>query len=585
MMIYSLSGVAADGHQHIHLIMEKKTTNLKLLFSPPLGLYLLLTVVIASFSACGPSTNPSKQEEAEMGRYGKAIDQAQKSGDFQQSLNLAKEFYEVSRQGHSKHFQTRAASIYAQLLINMGNANEAKPILDQAYNTAIQLNDDKLLRGLYNGLALYERRANSNEFAAIEYYIKALTNVPKEKKQFRFVVLNNLANSMASIHDTTSCYAKECYELSKELGGAYETNGMFHMASVFYNRGQYQQAKELLTKAYEVASPSMLPTIDELMVQVLIATRQFDEASRYADHAIALGDTCKNVQPIVRIGSSIPKAELLTEIGKYEESNKWLDKITADTTVLIPGQKSVIYNLYAINHEHLGHYKEAMEYSKKLNELTSAMADLDRVNIQKAKEVALDVAQKDAEIEKQKERASFNLKMLIGALLFCLVLLGLCVYIYVTYRKQHQLMKIIVDRAETHEKKQKEKQLQAGGRNAELFRRIQQLVEKEQLFKDTSLSRESLSDMLGTSHTYVSEAIKQVTGKSFPQYIGDLRQQEAERMLHDPTCDTSSLKMLYEKIGFASFSAFYKSFKKATGMSPSSYLQIIQEERVELKTA
>lgn len=91
--------------------------------------------------------------------------------------------------------------------------------------------------------------------------------------------------------------------------------------------------------------------------------------------------------------------------------------------------------------------------------------------------------------------------------------------------------------------------------------------------------------MLGTSHTYVSEAIKQVTGKSFPQYIGDLRQQEAERMLHDPTCDTSSLKMLYEKIGFASFSAFYKSFKKATGMSPSSYLQIIQEERVELKTA
>lgn len=548
-------------------------------------LLIFSAVVIAAFSACGSSSSPSKQEEAEMKNYQEAINQAQKSGDFQQSLNLAKQWYEDSRQGHSKHFQTRAASIYAQLLINMGKANEAKPILDQAFNTAIQLNDDKLLRGLYNGLALYERHANSNEFAAIEYYIKALTNVPKEKKQFRFVVLNNLANSMASIHDTTSCYAKECYELSKELGGAYETNGMFHMASVFYNRGQYQQAKELLTKAYKVASPSMLPTIDELMVQVLIATRQFEEASRYADHAIALSDTCKKIQPMVRIGSSIPKAELLTEIGKYEESNKWLDKITADTTVLIPGQKSVIYNLYAINHEHLGHYKEAMEYSKKLNELTSAMADLDRVNIQKAKEVALDVAQKDAEIDKQKERASFNLKMLIGALLFSLLLLGLCVYIYVTYRKQHQLMKIIVDRAEAHEKKQKEKQLQADGRNAELFRRIQQLVEKEQLFKDTSLSRESLSDMLGTSHTYVSEAIKQVTGKSFPQYIGDLRQQEAERMLHDPTCDTSSLKMLYAQIGFASFSAFYKSFKKATGMSPSSYLQIIQEERVELKTA
>lgn len=261
----------------------------------------------------------------------------------------------------------------------------------------------------------------------------------------------------------------------------------------------------------------------------------------------------------------------------------------ADTTDLTSDQKMNIIYFYSINHEHLRHYKEALEYRKHYNELTLAQANLDRMKIQKAKEVALDVAQKDAEIEKQKERASFNLKMLIAALLFSLLLLGLCVYIYVTYRKKHQLMKIIVDRAEAHEQKQKEKledkQQQAGERNAELFQRIQQLVETQQLFKDPSLSRESLSDMLSTNHTYVSEAVKQVTGKSFPQYIGDLRQQEAERMLHDQTCDISSLKMLYSQLGFASFSAFYKSFRKATGMSPSSYLQIIQEERLELKSA
>ena len=146
-------------------------------------------------------------------------------------------------------------------------------------------------------------------------------------------------------------------------------------------------------------------------------------------------------------------------------------------------------------------------------------------------------------------------------------------------------MKIVVDRAETHEKKQKEKQLQADERNTELFQRIQQLVENQQLFKDPGLSRESLSEMLSTNHTYVSEAVKQVTGKSFPQYISDLRQQEAERMLHDQTCDTSSLKVLYSQLGFASFSAFYKSFRKSTGMSPSSYLQIIQQERLELESA
>lgn len=553
-------------------------------------LLLLSAVVIASFSACGPFSNPSKPEKEEMERYEQVFVQAQENADFQRLLNLAKQYYEGSRKGHSEYFQTRAASTYGQVLTIMGKAKEAKPILDQALSTAIQLNNDSLQAELYNGLAMYETLANGNDFAAIEYYIKAMEKLPKDDKLIRMGLLSNITSSLTNVHDTTSCYAIESYELSKELEGSMEkTSGMLRMAEVFYNRKQFQQAKELLTKAYKVALPPMVSENDQLMVKVLIATRQFEEASRYADHAIAVADTCMEMQPAVRKGAPISKAGLLSEIGKYEESNRWLDKVMADTTDLTSGQKWEINHLYTINHEHLGHYKEAMEYGNQLNELTLAQANLDRMKIQKAKEVALDVAQKDAEIEKQKERASFNLKMLIGALLFSLLLLGLCIYIYVTYRKKHQLMKIIVDRAEAYEKKQKEKledkQQQAGERNAELFQRIQQLVETQQLFKDPGLSRESLSALLSTSHTYISEAVRQVTGKSFPQYIGDLRQQEAERMLHDPTCDTSSLKILYLQVGFTSSSAFYKSFKKATGMSPSSYLQIIQEERQELKTA
>lgn len=553
-------------------------------------LLIFSAVVIAAISACGPSSNPSEQEKAEMDRFEQAFIQAQENADFQRCLNLAKQLYEDSRQGHSEYFLIRAASTYGQVLTIMGKANEAKPILEQALSTAIQLNNDSLQAELYNGLAMYETLANSNDFAAIEYYIKAIEKLPKDDKLIRMPLLSNLTRSLTIVHDTTSCYAIESYELSKELEGSFEkTAGMLRMAEVYYNRQQFQKARKLLTKAYEVAPLSMISEIDMLMVKILIANHQFEDASRYADHAIAVADTCKEMQPYVRKDVPISKANVLSKIGKYEESNQWLDKIMADTTDLTSNQKWEINNLYTINHEHLGHYKEAMECSKKLNELTLAQTNLDRVKIQKAKEVALDVNEKIAEIEKQKEKANALLKLLIGTLLFSLLLIGLGVYIYIMYKKKHQLMKIIVDRAETHEKKQKEKQKekqqQADERNTELFQRIQQLVETQQLFKDPSLSRESLSDMLSTNHTYISDAIKQVTGKSFPQYIGDLRQQEAERMLHDPTCDTSSLKMLYEKIGFASFSAFYKSFKKATGMSPSSYLQIIQEERVELKTA
>lgn len=548
-------------------------------------LLLVSTVVIASFTACGSSSNSSKQEKTEMERFEQATQRAQEKGNFLQCLNLAKRYYEVSRQGHSDVFQIAAASNYGQILTLMGKVNEAKPLLDQALSTAIQLNNDSLLVNIYNGLAFYETIANSNDFAAIEYLFKALEKLPKNEILSRMALLNNLSYSLTFVRDTTARYAIELYELSKEQGNYYKSLGMFRMAQVYFYRKQFQQAKELLEKAYEVALPPMLPEMDHLMVDILIATHQFEEASRYADHAIAVADTCKDVQPAIRKTASISKAGLLSKIGKYEESNQLLDIIMADSMDLISARKWEIINLYTFNHEHLGHYKETMEYSKQLNELTVTQANQDRVKILKAKEVALDVAQKDAEIEKQKDKADALQKMLIGTLVFTLLLIGLGISIFIMYRKKHQLMKIIVDRAETHEKKQKEKQKekqqQADERNAELFQRIQQLVETQQLFKDPGLSRESLSALLSTSHTYISEAVRQVTGKSFPQYICDLRQQEAERMLHDSTCDTSSLKMLYVQVGFTSSSAFYKSFKKATGMSPSSYLRIIQEERQE----
>ena len=559
------------------LFMGKKCTMLKFLHHLAFRLLLLSAVVIASFSACGSSSNPSKQEMAEKEHFEQAFVNAQENADFQRLLNLAKQYYEVSRKGHSEYFQIRAASIYGQVLTVMGKGNEAKPLLDQALSTAIQLNSDSLQAELYNGLAMYETLANGNDFAAIEYYIKAIEKLPKDDKLIRMPLLSNLTNSMTAIHDTTSRYAIESYELSKELGGSYEISGMVHMAEVYYNRKQYQQARELLKKAYKTVPPSILPEVDMLMVKVLMATRQFEDASRYADHAIAVADTCKEIQPKVRKGASISKAEVLSQIGKYEESNRWLDKTMADTTDLTSGQKWEINHLYTINYEHLGHYKEALECSKQLKELTLAQTNLDRVKIQKAKEIALDLAQKDAEIEHHRDYAHMMEWSFWGLLVFCLLLSGASAYIYCMYRKQRKLMTVVVERAQPGKEIEEENQKKMDNRHVELFRRMKEVVDDNKMFLDVNLSRESLAKHLGTNRTYISEAVSQMTGMNFPQYVNFLRINEAERRLHDPQVDVSNFANFGRTLGFASLNAFRTAFKQQTGMTLSAYREIARK--------
>lgn len=553
----------------------------KLLHHLASRLLLLSVVVIVSFSACGLPSSPSQKEEEEMERYLQVIYHAEDSGNYQLVLNRAAQFYEISKQGHSELFKAQAASIYGQALIVMGKPEEGKTLLDQAFAVSTRLNNDSLLADVFNGMGLYETYATSNAFAAAEYYIKALERLPKANKRTRAAVLSNLTTSLQLANDTTGRYADEFYELSKGKGGLMETLALSHMAIILHNRRDYQQEEKTLLRAYEVSPPSYTPLIDLHMTTLKIELNQPDAAARYADRAVAFADTCHNLQEVMYKDIWLSKAYFLSALGKYQESNQWLDKVNiADSLRITSHQKLNALNVYTTNYTMLGRYKEALECSRQHSDLLMEQTRQERVKILKAKEVALDVAAKNAEIKEHKERASFNLRMLIVAVAFSLMLIGLCGYIYNMYRRQRQLMKVIVKRAEVHENRQNARQQQASERNAELFKRIQQLVETQQLFKDPGLSRESLSALLSTSHTYISEAVRQVTGKSFPQYICDLRQQEAERMLHDPSCDTSILKMLYMQVGFSSSSAFYKSFKKATGMSPSSYLQIIQEEKM-----
>ncbi len=66
----------------------------------------------------------------------------------------------------------------------------------------------------------------------------------------------------------------------------------------------------------------------------------------------------------------------------------------------------------------------------------------------------------------------------------------------------------------------------------------------------------------------MSEIFKDEYGVTLSEYVGNLRLEEAKRLLSDT--DTDIIDIAYS-VGFGGLSSFYRFFKNSTGLSPAVY--------------
>jgi len=95
----------------------------------------------------------------------------------------------------------------------------------------------------------------------------------------------------------------------------------------------------------------------------------------------------------------------------------------------------------------------------------------------------------------------------------------------------------------------------------------------EKLYLDPSLTLSVLSAKIGISTHELSYVLNNGVGKSFYQFINELRTEEAKTLLLSE--DTRHLDMLGVAIraGFNSKTTFYTTFKKATNLTPKEYIK------------
>jgi ligand-binding sensor domain-containing protein/AraC-like DNA-binding protein len=107
----------------------------------------------------------------------------------------------------------------------------------------------------------------------------------------------------------------------------------------------------------------------------------------------------------------------------------------------------------------------------------------------------------------------------------------------------------------------------------ECIKKLTHLMEVEKIYRDESLSLQSLAEELSVTHHQLSQMLNEKLNKSFSDFINTYRVEEAKKLLRDPKwADRKVISIAFE-VGYNTKAAFYNVFKKYTNMTPSQYRQ------------
>lgn len=100
------------------------------------------------------------------------------------------------------------------------------------------------------------------------------------------------------------------------------------------------------------------------------------------------------------------------------------------------------------------------------------------------------------------------------------------------------------------------------------WNKLEKLMREDKVFLEPDLNLIELAQRIGTNRTYVSQAVRMYSGKSFSDYVNHERIMYAQQQLLSGV----ALKDIEYTCGYISSSTFYRQFQKETGMSPGVWL-------------
>lgn len=104
-----------------------------------------------------------------------------------------------------------------------------------------------------------------------------------------------------------------------------------------------------------------------------------------------------------------------------------------------------------------------------------------------------------------------------------------------------------------------------------IINELQKLMRESKPYLNATLTINDLADMVKCPRHHLSQALNEILGQSFYDYVNQYRIGEARLLLLDPAREEHKIASIAYDAGFNSLSTFNDVFKKLTGLTPSQY--------------
>ena len=501
------------------------------------------------------------------------------------------------RRAGAAHDDERAL-MYADLFSGQSyllaeGSDSTRIYLDRALIRGRQCEDPVALCRIYNALGIYAVSIETNYFGGIEYFLEAMEYARSASlNRFYLVAQCNLANTYYMRNDPAGLkYAEEVCRLGTEWGYDYLAfGGAVISAYMHYMLGDQDRALEYILRTLPDTDKFGYHTeLYSLYANILHA--QGDDAGAERYYLMALDHIDEKVVTAA-VMTYLSYGTYLNDRGEYARAIP----VLRQGIELSERSNNAVhrYKLYLRISEAetaLGRYREALDYFKSYHSQADSIFNVERERSINELRVRYDAERQEnmlrkSEIDLIRQQRRFQLLLLL--LLFAV---GISTVVYILYRRKDKMYKQIVRQQYEILKKGKKAAQPAmpppgptspqtekpspdrddhAVRDAELFARIEYLMQTEGVYRQNDLTIERLAERLDTNRTYISRAINQQAGKTFSSYVNSYRIDEAVRRLSDVDDDTP-LKALAQTLGYNHLQTFYTSFQSAIGMPPSKY--------------
>jgi len=465
----------------------------------------------------------------------------------------------------------------AILYFSSGEYEKAINISSDVETLARKLNDFSSLTGIY--------RTVSASYSILGLSDQAIQNLNKAENYAKYIKDIDIRHyRLALIYDSYSASIKD------KNGNPDEIFSYIHRALNELNKiSDEGQRSDILNAKYNVIGIQYIKLGNFYFENF----NQNEKAESYYNKALLLYQNPKyRIEPGNQLILLSRLSMFYLEVENYNNSIKYgLEGLELTNEADYPQIRKDIYNALFKAYLQIDEKDKSKHYADLYTQLDDSLKKADRESINSS--VNKIISNKEVITEKYMDSV-----LLIGGISVVLI----AFIAYLLWRKKeknlHKRYEILIDSLssnkpietqeiipsekivvkEAQNKDTKEPSVNISTETVETLLAGLDKFEKANRFTKKEVNLGYLVNYLGTNTKYLHEILKSFKGKSFSQYINDLRIEYIIQLLYEnPKYRSYKISTLADECGFSSREIFTIAFKKKTGISPSFFIKNISK--------